>query len=81
MKEQLKIVEGVESVWFYHLSETGDNGKPALCGNDRMMCTGFPLDTWGMKTHIGEKYCPECERLAVERKQLPPVRMVHRKCQ
>jgi hypothetical protein len=35
----MKIVEGIASVWHYHLSETGKNGKPALCGNKNVMQT------------------------------------------
>lgn len=62
--DSLKIVEGIESVWYYHLSETGDNCKPALCGNRRVMRTSIPLKTWGMRSHIGEKYCSECEKAA-----------------
>lgn len=72
-KPPLFIVEGVESVWYYHLSETGRNAKPPLCGQGTMMSTELPLDTWGLRTHIGEKYCPECDKLARERGiKLPP---------
>lgn len=42
---ELFIVEGVESIWFYHLSESGENGKPSLCGNSNVMCTEAPLST------------------------------------
>lgn len=62
LREGLKIVEGVESVWFYHLSDTGKNGQPALCGNKRVMSTHMPLSAWGTRGHLNEKYCPECEQ-------------------
>ena len=54
----MKIVESVTSIWFYHLS---DDGKNPLCGSTQvMMPTQVPLDTWGLKTHLNEKYCAEC---------------------
>lgn len=62
----LKIVEGVESIWFYHLSRTGKPAKPALCGNARVMQTELPLESWGLRGHLNEKYCPECEKIAKE---------------
>lgn len=66
-KKSLKIVEGVESVWYYHLSQTGKPAKPALCGNARVMQTEMSLDSWGSRSsHINEKYCPKCEKLAKE---------------
>jgi hypothetical protein len=45
-KIKLRIVEGVESVWHYHLSRTGLNGQPALCGNKKVMRTEVPLKCW-----------------------------------
>lgn len=55
--EKLKIVEGVESVWHYHLSKTGESGKEALCGNKRVMATKIPLSTWNSKpNHIPSYY-------------------------
>jgi len=56
------IVEGVASVWHYHLSETGKNGLPALCGNKNVMHTAIPLKNWGDKrpSHIPSSYCKEC---------------------
>lgn len=63
-KEDLKIVEGVESVWHYHLSETGENYKPALCGRIEVMKTLIPIGTWGMKgDHIPSSYCKKCNEI------------------
>lgn len=60
-KENLKIVEGVESVWFYHLSVTGKNYEPALCGRREVMRTQLPLSSWGFKDgNVPSKYCPKC---------------------
>jgi len=65
----LKIVEGVESTWHYHLSETGENAKPALCGNKNVMMTKIPFSNWGKKsTHIPESFCKECNAIYQERK-------------
>ena len=61
--ENLKIVEGIAGTWFYHLSETGKNGQPALCGNTRVMTTEAPLSTWGIKGNVPSKYCKECEEI------------------
>jgi hypothetical protein len=61
-KVKVKIVEGVEGLWYYHLSETGKNGKPALYGNKNVMNTGLPLNTRGFKGHLNERYCRECEK-------------------
>lgn len=63
-KEDLKIVEGVESVWHYHLSESGETARPALCGNVRVMTTKIPLATWGSKKgHIPSSYCKTCDHM------------------
>lgn len=57
----MRIVEGRGSIWAYHLS----SGSPleALCGA-ATMASEAPLESWGTVTHVGEKYCGECGRLA-----------------
>jgi len=68
--KNLKIVEGVESVWHYHLSETGKSAQPALCGNKRVMNTLIPLDNWGKKSgHIPDSFCKECDAIFKGRKE------------
>jgi hypothetical protein len=63
-KNKLKIVEGAASVWHYHLSETGKNGFPSLCGRYMVMHTEIPLSTWGKKGgHIPCSYCEECDAI------------------
>jgi hypothetical protein len=65
-EDGLRLVEGVESVWNYHLA-FGPATK-ALCDPRRtMMSCPAPLSTWGYRSHIPSSYCRECERLAVER--------------
>jgi hypothetical protein len=66
-KTELKIVEGIAGVYHYHLSETGKNGEPALCGNKRVMLTSLPLASWGKVGHLREKYCKECRDLQLRR--------------
>ena len=56
----MKVVEGVEGVWFYHLSESGLSGQPALCGEKHVMSTSIPLTYWGTKGHLHERYCLGC---------------------
>ncbi|OGM09165.1 hypothetical protein A2Z67_04460 [Candidatus Woesebacteria bacterium RBG_13_36_22] len=58
----MKIVEGVEGFWHYHLARDGE--KKALCGNERVMETSIPLSAWNSTPkdyHIPEKWCKECE--------------------
>ena len=31
------------------------------------MKTEIPLKTWGLKSHLNETYCKECEKIAGER--------------
>jgi hypothetical protein len=59
----VKIVEHISGCWSYHLSETGKNGQSALCGDKDMMSTDLPLKSWGIKTHLHEKYCKKCEEI------------------
>jgi hypothetical protein len=56
----MKVVEGILGYYFYHLSETGANGKPALCGNKEVMSTEVPITFWGKKSHLNEKWCKKC---------------------
>ena len=63
MKQDLKIVEGSASVYFYHASESGLSAKPALCGETKVMHTYIPITAWGCKTHINEQWCPICDKL------------------
>lgn len=62
----LKIVEHVTGTYAYHLSETGENMKPALCGYSNVMRSGSLLRTWNMEpSHIRYKFCERCHRIAV----------------
>jgi hypothetical protein len=60
----LKIVEGIEGYYFYHLSESGKNMQQALCGNRNVMLTNLRLSSWGTKSHLNERYCKKCEELS-----------------
>jgi len=55
-----KVVESIVGNWYYHISETGKNMQPALCGNNQVMETYFNLQNWGIVTHIKERYCKTC---------------------
>ena len=66
-----RIVEGVESVWYYHLSEIGKNYEPALCGRKEVMHTEIPLSNWNKKGgNVPSSYCTECGRIYNETKWL-----------
>jgi ferredoxin len=78
LKPELHIVEGVAGMWHYHLSETGQNWQPTLCGNNRVMRTSLPLSKWGTVGHLKETYCKECEKKCpadaiLNDRGLPPV--------
>lgn len=63
-KSKLKVVEGVKGVWHYHLSESGRNFQPALCGERKVMQTEVPLTTWGETGgNVPASYCLECVRI------------------
>lgn len=61
--EKYEIVEGVEGVWHYHLSEV--DSKNTLCG-EPSMSTEIPISSWrsGNPTQIPMSYCEECEKEA-----------------
>lgn len=57
------ISEGVEGYYFYHISPD-DSPTKSLCGKT-VMPTQIPVSTWGFKGHLNERYCAECEKLAM----------------
>lgn len=59
-KNAVHITESIGGNWFYHVSPQGINGK-AVCGA-RTMHTSVPLNAWGIKTHLNERYCSECAK-------------------
>ena len=52
------ITEGIAGTWFYHLSPKQRPFR-SLCGEE-VMPTSLPLNTWGMVTHLKERYCKKC---------------------
>ncbi len=63
----LFIVEGSAGMWHFHLSLTGKNGDPSLCGNREVMLTHSPLKQWGFKPrHYPSSYCQQCEGIALD---------------
>ena len=59
----LKIVEGVAGYYFYHLSN--NTNHKSLCGEHTMQ-TGIPLSFWGKVSHLNERYCKNCDKMARE---------------
>lgn len=57
--DELTIRESIHGNFFYHLAI---NNK-ALCGKKITMHTNLSIETWGMKTHLNEKYCKECQEI------------------
>ena len=64
MIDNLKITEGISGYWFYHFSHPETITK-SLCGKQTMR-TAMPLSSWGAIGHLRERYCKECEKLALE---------------
>lgn len=63
-----QIVETVMGTYFYHLALGDASAVEALCGA-RTMHTQLPLEYWGERSHVNERYCAECLRLAHEIKE------------
>jgi hypothetical protein len=59
--DDIVVTESVYGTFHYHLSKANKRSK-GLCGEDTMI-TGIPLNAWGFKGHLNERYCAECERL------------------
>ena len=55
----LTVVEGIEGTWHYHLLIAGQHD--ALCGNGAVISTSLPVESWGVRTHLNERYCVVCE--------------------
>lgn len=63
------ITEEASGHWYYHISFADMFTKP-ICGEKVItMWTNLPFNTWGLVTHIGERYCKECEKLYNERNE------------
>ena len=59
-KKHLVVTEGVESTWYYHLSEVKDGRETvAICGA-RVMHTEVPITAWGFVGHLKERWCKAC---------------------
>lgn len=60
----ITIHEDLCGNYHYHIAI---NDYP-LCGAKPTMRRKFNLKVWGwVSPHIGERYCKECERLAIEK--------------
>lgn len=60
----IRIGEGVHGTFSYHLHVEGTH--QALCGT-QIMRTSVPLESWGVITHLGERYCEKCAAARNER--------------
>ncbi len=55
-----KIRESIHGNWYYHIAL---DGKP-LCGEKYTMVTMLSINSWGIVSHLKERYCKKCEELA-----------------
>lgn len=60
-KDQLRVAEGIFGTFYYHLRHP--RAYFGLCG-DRVMFTSIPVSAWGTKTHIEERWCSRCAKIA-----------------
>ena len=60
----IRVAESIHGTYRYHLSEKPHSTR-ALC-KAWTMRTSVRLDFWGKRTHIGETWCKECERIGEE---------------
>lgn len=59
---QYRVVESIRGNFFYHLAVDEDN---TICGSKEFMERNLPIETWGMKTHLGERYCHQCDMIRI----------------
>lgn len=61
----LQVVESVHGTFYYHLATEPEPSRPLapICGKTTplMMRTKIPLESWGLVTHLNERYCEGCE--------------------
>lgn len=62
--ELIRIGEGIHGTFSYHLHVEGTH--QGLCGT-QIMRTSVPLESWGVVTHLGERYCEKCAAARHER--------------
>lgn len=59
------VTEGVSGTWFYHLGMSEDITH-SLCG-EQVMPTSLPINSWGVVTHLRERYCDKCFKMYVSK--------------
>ena len=64
--KDISIHEDITGRYRYHIAI---NNTP-LCGSDKTMRRDLDIASWGIKRHIGERYCKKCEKLWIERKKI-----------
>lgn len=57
--DKFTIRESIHGNFFYHIAIDGK----ALCGKEITMPTSLNIKSWGIKTHLNEKYCKECQEI------------------
>jgi hypothetical protein len=70
----LVVAETATSTWSYHLRRVGKDGRlyrgggapPALCGVALGWDTKISVTAWGAKSHLPEKWCMDCAKVAQE---------------
>lgn len=58
----ISIHENLSGNFFYHIAK---NDIP-LCGDERTMRRQLSLASWGIRTHLKEKYCEKCQEIWIK---------------
>ncbi len=58
----ITIRENIYGYYFYHIAKDNE----PICGCENTMPTNLPIESWGKKTHIGERYCKKCSGIHTE---------------
>ena len=59
-KPEFTIRENISGYYLYHIA---DESNIPLCKENNTMSTSLSLKSWGMKTHINERYCKKCNKI------------------
>ena len=68
INKSFKVTEGICGIFSYHLSHPHVSHFLSLCGA-QVMPTRIPIEAWGTKTELNEKYCSDCYKKAEDAKK------------
>lgn len=63
-EKDISIHENLSGNFFYHIAI---NDIP-LCGDKKTMRRQVSVASWGIVTHLKERYCKKCEEIWIQRR-------------